>query len=169
VLVNLEVDRVTVDPSRSASLISRGPSAKEEMVPSRTSIGLPRQRLENRSVDEQTSAAGRRQMIVAWRAIASPSQYLDFERGDLDSTGATARAIVSTAESHTAPRRWRYRTLIAVVSTLPNGPAFSCRPPVSVPGSDRRTPGEPTPGPGGRPAGKPGRPSGGGRSAAMPC
>src|SRR5262245_1879086 len=43
----------------------------------------------------------------------------------------------------------------------PNGPALSCRPPVSVPRNDRRLPGESTPDPGGRPAGNPRTPSGG--------
>ena len=36
------------------------------------------------------------------------------------------------------------------IAPPPNGPALSCRPPVIVPGSARRTPGESTPDPGGR-------------------
>src|SRR5262249_36252949 len=54
-------------------------------------------------------------------------------------------------------------------SSLPNGPALSCRPPLSVPRNDRRPPGDSTPAQGGRRAGKPGKSSGGGRAAAAPC
>jgi len=50
-----------------------------------------------------------------------------------------------------------------------NGPALGCRPPLSVPGTLRRPPGESTPDLGGRPAGRPGKTTGGDRSALEIC
>src|SRR4030095_10821019 len=52
-----------------------------------------------------------------------------------------ATALVSAAKVAVCSRR-EIATRFGTVSSPPNGPALSCRPPVSVPRNARRTPGE---------------------------
>jgi len=69
-----------------------------------------------------------------WRQVGSTNATNSRITGS--SSGATIRAMFACA-------RW-YRSLTRAFLRPPNGPALSCRPPVSVPRLDRRPPGAST-------------------------